>query len=201
MRYLLTSLALLLSTAPIQAGSVHAGHPAAASPRAMASPLPNLGTYNGKSIWKTIGDFPSRKAAYVSPNETIGNPGYVCGNYANGFNWSCREAGFRCWAFLFGCTGTKPDGTNYFRHAVNIIETDWPSPGLHRFCVVEPQHGSGVTCWVQEAAEPELPNLNDRFWIALQGEYPRYRACIQAGAAPMVGGGIFKDMPQSAIRR
>jgi hypothetical protein len=96
----------------------------------------------------------------VCDNEYI--PGeYMCGDFADDFCEACETAGVPSWKMVFGCGYYRNwhwcagyDEPSFY-HATNIVEVDFPGPN-RKFCVIEPQSNTEVTCWVS-AGGPTTP--------------------------------------------
>ncbi|WP_437524735.1 hypothetical protein WME79_36580 [Sorangium sp. So ce726] len=139
--------------------------PTAVPPGTACPPAPSLGTWGGTPLATAMGNITVQQCTYT--------PGsYVCSNFANGFWWQAQQNGLNAAIFSFGCTTVG--------HAINAIQTDCTgcASDMQRYCLIEPQTGAAVACWVQRGGAPTVPSF---VYGTLQACYPWYRACIAAG--------------------
>ena len=92
-----------------------------------------------------------------------------------GMEYNCGLAGtdlFDCDDFAYACemwgrnngynicqfymSYTKPDGTTG-AHQINIVEFEYATPGLQKYCFIEPQNNNSYACWIQAEGDPTPP--------------------------------------------
>jgi len=107
----------------------------------------------------------------VHENELI--PGeYEAPEFAADFQSACTDLGFHCMQLFFGTHSRT-------QHVANVIEVhyEW-STLMRKFCLVEPQIGEVVTCWLDdEISDALLPGMT---WVAINQAYPWFPKDLQA---------------------
>lgn len=94
---------------------------------------------------------------------------FDCDDFAYACEMWGRNNGYNICQYYMSYT--KPDGSTA-AHQINIVEFEYSTPGMQKYCLIEPQSNSSYACWIQpEGGDPSPPG------------WARTQACEAMGGA------------------
>lgn len=86
--------------------------------------------------------------------EQPGTDLFDCDDFAYACEMWGRNNGINICQFYFSYT--EADGTSD-AHQINIVEFEYSTPGLQKYCLIEPQNNNSYACWIQAEGDPNPP--------------------------------------------